>query len=51
MLLAERGGDGVRPKQGKVVPRVPPLAAKNTILVFDDKGEVIGMVDPESPLN
>ncbi len=35
------------PKQMKFVPRVPPLAAKNTIVVFDDAGEVIGTVDPE----
>ena len=35
------------PKQGKLVPLVPPLAAKSTIVVFDDTGEVIGTVDPE----
>ncbi len=35
------------PKQGKYVPRVPPIPERNTIVVFDDKGEVIGTVDPE----
>lgn len=35
------------PKQGKTVPRVPPLPAKSTIVVFDDAGEVVGSVDPE----
>lgn len=31
----------------KFVPRVPPLAPKNVIVVFDDTGEVVATVKPE----
>ena len=35
------------PLKKAMVPRVPPLAKKNTVVVFDDRGEVIATVDPE----
>jgi hypothetical protein len=35
------------PLKGKSVPRVPPLPKKNTIVVFDDRREVVATVDPE----
>jgi hypothetical protein len=35
------------PLKGKSMPRVPPLAKRNTIVVFDDRGQVVATVDPE----
>ncbi len=49
-LRREAGQSGetvFHPKQQKTVPRVPPLPARNAIVVFDDGGEMIGTVEPE----